>query len=328
MMRRPAFWDRDGLPTRLLTPVARLWTLIGRIRQATNKPSHVRVPVICVGNVTTGGGGKTPTVLALTVRLSAQGWWPHILMRGYGGRLEGPIKVDPDRHSADDVGDEALLLARQATVWIGADRMASAGRAMAEDADILIMDDGLQNPSLTKDLSFLVIDGPAGLGNGRVMPAGPLREPLEDALAKVQAVLVIGDDPHALTTKLAGPGRTVLTGRLKPRPESIVYTDQPVYAFAGIARPEKFFETLEELGAVVVERRAFPDHHRYDPMQIMDMLEEAHGKGAKLVTTRKDWIRLDAETRPLVETVTVDLVFDDTEALDDLLLPLKPHPGL
>ena len=160
------------------------------------------------------------------------------------------------------------------------------------------------------------------------MPAGPLRETLDDALAKVRAVVLIGEDSHGLAQRCAGDGRVVLSGRLQPRPEAMVFDGAPVFAFAGIARPAKFFQTMEQLGAVVLKSRSFPDHHVYDAMEITGMLEEAHTLGARLVTTRKDWMRLDADTRPLVETVAVDLVFDDTEVLDDLLLPLKPHPGL
>ncbi|MBT6205588.1 MAG: tetraacyldisaccharide 4'-kinase [Alphaproteobacteria bacterium] len=326
-MRRPAFWDEGGIMPALLWPFSCIWTLATRHRQASNTAQRAGVPVICVGNVTAGGGGKTPTCIALAERLTSQGWQPHVLSRGYGGRLKGPVKVDPESHTARDVGDEPLLIARHGPVWIGADRLASAARAVADGADLLIMDDGLQNPSLARELVLLVIDGPAGLGNGRVIPAGPLREPLGDALAKTHAVLLVGSDPHRLGERLAASVSPILHADIRPRAGALVFQGEPVYAFAGIARPEKFFATLNDLGAVVLKTRSFPDHHVFDPMTVTTMLEEAVAMGARLVTTEKDWVRLDAATRPLVEPVPVDMVFADTGALDDVVLAHCSQPA-
>ncbi len=326
-MRRPAFWDGDGAASRLLSPLAALWTAGSRWHQAAVRPARVRAPVICVGNATAGGGGKTPAAIALAERLAARGWRPHVLSRGHGGRLGGPLKVDPGRHAARDVGDEPLVLARHADVWIGADRVRSARNAVASGADILIMDDGLQNPSLAKDLSILVVDGPHGFGNGRVMPAGPLREPVDDAVARCRAVAIVGEDRHRLAERLAGGGRAILHAAFQPTAEALAFQGEPVYAFAGIARPGKFFATLEDLGAVVLQTRSFPDHHVFDPLAITGMLEEAHRMGARLVTTEKDWMRLDPETRPLAEPAPVRLAFRDPEALDGLLAPLESRSG-
>ncbi|MBC6441090.1 MAG: tetraacyldisaccharide 4'-kinase [Rhodospirillales bacterium] len=327
-MKRPSFWEHDGLAAHLLSPLSVLWTLGTRWRQASTKPAYIQTPVVCIGNVTAGGASKTPVTAALAERLSAQGWRPHILSRGYGGRLRGPVRVDPDRHSARDVGDEPLLLARHAHVWVGADRVRSAARAMADDAEILLMDDGLQNPQLTKDLSLLVIDGPWGLGNGRVMPAGPLREPLADATARCRVAVIVGEDRQGFACPLAAAGLVVLHAQIEPVAEALAFQGEPVYAFAGIARPGKFFATLESIGADVRHTRSFPDHHVFHPMLVTRMLEDAHAMGARLVTTEKDWLRLDAETRPLAEPVRVSLVFREPEKLDDLLLPLRSHSGL
>ena len=328
MMRAPQFWETGGVLAWALSPAAAIWTAVVRWRRATQQPERVRIPVVCIGNVTVGGAGKTPTTIAITNRLAAQGWWPDILSRGYGGKEIGPVKVDPEQHSAADVGDEPLLLARYGDVWVGADRMASAVRALADEADILIMDDGLQHLSLKQDLSILVIDGPWGLGNGRVMPAGPLREPLGDALERCKAVVIIGEDRHGMAERVAGHMTAVLHADLKPKPETMALEGVPVHAFAGIARPEKFFETLRQAGAVVQMTRSFPDHQVLDPMVVMEMLETATQDGARLVTTEKDWVRLDADTRTLAEPVGVELVFRDWDKLDDLLFSLRSHPGL
>lgn len=197
--------------------------------------------------------------------------------------------MDPDLHSAADVGDEPLMLANHVDVWVGRDRAAIAVRALADDADIVVMDDGLQNLTLKQDLSILVIDGPYGIGNGRVMPAGPLRESLHDALERCQAVVIIGEDRHGMAEKVAGHVPHVLHADLRPRAQALTLQGEPVHAFAGIARPEKFFETLRELGTVVRKTYSFADHHVFDPMVVMAMLEEATMDSARLVTTEKDW---------------------------------------
>lgn len=318
-MRAPEFWESGGAASLALLPAACAWALAGRLRRALTRPWRAGVPVICVGNPVAGGGGKTPLVLAIAHRLTAMGWTPHVLSRGYGGRLKGPLRVDPRRHTAREVGDEPLLIARQGPVWIGADRAASARAAVEGGADVLVMDDGFQNPGLAKDLSILAVDGAWGLGNGRVMPAGPLREALGDGLARADAVVIIGEDRHGLGPRLGAPGRPVLAARLVPPPEAVAMQGEPIYAFAGIARPEKFFATLEAQGAVLVGRRAFADHHDYDPLEIMDMVEAAHRAGARLMTTEKDHVRLDADARPMVDALPVSLELADTAALDALL---------
>ena len=318
-MRAPEFWERGGWPALALAPLGCLWALGGRLRRRLARPQRVGVPVVCVGNLVAGGGGKTPLAIALARRLAAMGRKPHVLSRGYGGRLKGPLRVDLQRHGARDVGDEPLLIARHVPVWSGADRVASARAAIAAGADVLVMDDGFQNPHLAKDLCLVALDGGFGLGNGRIMPAGPLREPVADGLARADALVVIGADRHGMADRLAAPGRRVLPAVLRPPADAVVLDGAPVWAFAGIARPAKFFATLEEQGAIVLGRRCFPDHHRFDALEIMAMVEAAHGQGARLVTTEKDWVRLDADSRMMVDALPVRLEFADPGALDTLL---------
>ncbi len=317
MMREPAFWERDGLTARTLQPLAGVWTAATRLRRTAMRPWRAPVPVLCIGNVTVGGGGKTPAARALADRLSSRGWRPHILSRGFGGHLCGPVTVDPERHTSHDVGDEPLLLARHAPVWVARNRARAAAAAIRAGADILVMDDGLQNVHLARTLSFLVVDGPRGFGNAKVLPAGPLREPLADALSRAGTAVIVGDDPHGLAGALADDGLCVLHARLEA--DRIPGDGLPLFAFAGIARPGKFFATLEEHGAHVVRTRSFADHHRHDPMVVTAMFEEANALGAKLVTTEKDWVRLDEATRPLAEPVPVRMVFREEGLLDALI---------
>ena len=317
MMREPAFWESDGPTAQVLLPIAGVWTAATRLRRRAARPWRAPVPVLCVGNVTVGGGGKTPAVRALADQLSSRGWQPHILSRGFGGRHAGPVTVDPERHTSRDVGDEPLLLARHAPVWVARNRARAAAAAVGAGADILVMDDGLQNVHLARTLSFIVIDGPRGFGNAKVLPAGPLREPLADALSRAGTVVIVGDDHHRLEGMLADEGLCVLHARLEVGP--IPGDGLPLFAFAGIARPAKFFATLEEHGADVVKTRSFADHHRYDPMTVTAMFEEANALGARLVTTEKDWVRLDEETRPLAEPVPVTMVFREEGSLDALI---------
>lgn len=280
------------------------------------------VPVICCGNVTVGGTGKTTLVLDLAGLLSRAGIAAHILTRGYRGRLSGPVRV-AERHGTAEVGDEALLLAATAPTWIGADRAASARAAVAAGAEALLMDDGLQNPTLEKSFSFIVIDGGIGFGNGRVLPAGPLREPIAAAAGRADAAALIGGDECGARALL--PARLpVLTARLVPGPGAAGLKGRRVLGFAGIARPSKFFATLEEAGAIVAGRRAFPDHHVFREGELAGLFAEAGRLGAVPVTTAKDAARLSPANRGRVTVLGVSLVWDDPGALGALLAPLLP----
>lgn len=312
----PESWARDGVTARLLQPLAWCYAAAGSARRHLTRAQHAPVPVICVGNLVAGGAGKTPVALSLARRLQQRGLNPHFLSRGYGGALAGPLRVDPSRHGAADVGDEPLLLAAAATTWISRDRVAGACAASAAGAGLLIMDDGFQNPSIAKDLALLVIDGGYGFGNRHVMPAGPLREPIAAGLARADAVILVGEDTSNAASAL---GKTpVLRARLRPT-SGESWRDRPVLAFAGIGRPGKFFATLEEMGARLVGRRGFPDHHPYAEAELRALARDAEAAGAQLVTTEKDAARLTPEWRDRVAVVPIEIDWQDEAALDALL---------
>lgn len=317
-MKPPGFWQSGGWPAAALAPASWLWRLGAGIRSATTTPYLPAVPLICVGNATAGGAGKTPTVLAIAAELLARGRRVGLLSRGHGGHLRGPVQVDPAIHAAGDVGDEPLLLAGLAPTVIARDRAAGARLLEGIGADCIVMDDGLQNPALVPTLSFLVVDGATGVGNGHVIPAGPLREPWDHALEKAGAVVVIGEDRAQVASLVAGR-RPILAARLEPAPSARELRDRRVYGFAGIGRPEKFRETLRDLGAEVVGFEAFDDHHPYQPLEIMALVERAVARDAMLVTTAKDAARLPADARAMVTVVEVSLAWGDPEAVGSLL---------
>jgi tetraacyldisaccharide 4'-kinase len=323
-MRAPDFWHHDAgrLAPRLLAPLSAVFHAAARLRARTVTPWRAPVPVICVGNLTVGGAGKTPTVLALADRLQAAGLRVGCLSRGYGGALRGPVQVDPARHTAADVGDEPLLLAAAAPSWIARDRKDGARVAVAEGVDVLILDDGLQNPALVHDIVFVVVDAGYGFGNGRLLPAGPLREPIDEGLRRAAAVVLIGDDRRRLGAALSARV-PVLRAQLVPDDAALRLKGQKVLAFAGIGRPAKFFDTLEQLGAELVARVEFADHHPYTPDDAMRLVESAQRLGASPVTTAKDFVRLPKDSRRMVTAVHVHLRFDEPERLAQLLEPMR-----
>lgn len=317
-MRAPEFWAEDGALAALLAPLGAGYDLAGRLRRSFAHPVSVGIPVVCVGNLVAGGAGKTPVVLALVEAFAGRGRAVHCLTRGYGGRSPGPRRVDPAHDSATAVGDEALLLARAAPCWVARNRIAGARAAAEAGAQVVVMDDGFQNPTLAKDLSLIVVDGAYGFGNRRVMPAGPLRESAARGLARADAVVLLGSDECNLAPRL-GARLPLITARLEPRPGSERLAGRKVLAFAGIGRPQKFFETLAGLGAEVVGTRAFADHHPYHEAEIRELLARAESLGALPVTTEKDAARLAPEARQGIETLAVAVVWDDPAALGALL---------
>ncbi len=312
-MRAPDFWLRESWPARLLAPAAALYDLAGRWSAQIATPFKAPVPVICVGNLTAGGTGKTPIALAIGAHLLARGRRPVFLTRGYGGTERGPLLVEPSRHRAHEIGDEPLLLAGRAPTIVARDRAAGARFAVQAGADAIVMDDGLQNPGLAKSLAIVVVDGETGFGNRRVIPAGPLRETLARGLARGDLFIVMGEDPHALAAELSRHG-PVLRGRLEPEPAPQLRGARCL-AFAGIGRPAKFFATIEALGAEIVERVALPDHHRYRDGEVERLIARAQALGARAVTTAKDAIRLSASLRAQLAIVDVGAVFDAPEDL-------------
>ena len=323
-MRAPAFWaaERGGTAAAALAPLSWLHRLAAQARAGLVRPVRASVPVICVGNFTAGGAGKTPTVLAVCALLADEGIRPHILTRGHGGRARGPLRVDPARHDARAVGDEALLLARAAPTWLCRDRRAGAAAAATAGAPLLLMDDGMQTPGLAKDLCLAVVDGGAGFGNGRLLPAGPLREPLARGLGRAHAVVLVGPDRHGALAALGPLAVPVVEATLVPGEEIRTLRDRPVVAFAGIGRPQKFFETLADAGCTVIARHAFADHHRYTPREIAAIIDYAKERDAVPVTTEKDHVRLPPEARAMVRTLPVSLAWRDPAELRALLAPL------
>ncbi len=318
----PAFWRHGGgtvLP-RLLWPASRV-VQAATARRVARPGWRAPVPVVCCGNAGVGGAGKTTVALDLAARLQADGLAVHLLTRGHGGRAHGPLRVDPARHTARDVGDEALLLAACAPTWVGADRAASARLAVAAGAHLLLMDDGLQNSTLRQDCALLVVDGAAGFGNGRVLPAGPLREPASTAASRAAACVLIGDDLTG-AQRLLPPALPVLRAHLTPGPQLAGLAGRRVLAFAGIARPAKFFDMLADAGAAPVARLAYADHHVFSRRELAAILTEAARLGAQAVTTPKDFARIPAGWRAGISQVGVSLQWDDLGMLDGVLEPL------
>lgn len=322
-MRAPGFWHRPpGLAARLLSPLGALYAGATRRRLARGNPVDPGVPVICVGNINAGGTGKTPTVIALMQRLSDRGIAAHVLSRGHGGSAEGPLRVDERAHAAAEVGDEPLLMAAFGPVWVGRDRVATAQAAVAAGAQALILDDGFQNPALVKTLSIVVVDAVLGFGNGRCIPAGPLREPVAAGMARADLLLSVGHErAQAAFRESWGGAITVphVTGVLEPLPTGMEWRGTPFLAFAGIGHPDKFFATLRGLGATLVETVALSDHQPLTPAILARLERDAALHGAQIVTTEKDAVRLPQEWRRRVLTLPVRMTFADPAALDAAL---------
>ena len=329
-MREPRFWARDVDPRSreaaplmrlLLTPLAWIYSEITHRRIARAEPLKVRSVVICVGNLTAGGVGKSPIVAALRDDLEQKTQLRvATLSRGYKGKLKGPLKVDPELHTAEDVGDEPIMLAQSGESWIGADRAATGQQMSNDGVDIIIMDDGHQNPSLHKDLSLVVVDASSGFGNGHVIPKGPLREPVDEGLARADAIVVMGygSPPDEITKSSLPKFNAVLTASETP-------PQKPYVAFAGIGRPEKFFDTLRALDVDVRDAVPFPDHHNYSSGDLSYLRKLAADSEATLITTDKDLARLKNDARHGIVTLPVEIVFDDRADLDKLLADvIKP----
>jgi tetraacyldisaccharide 4'-kinase len=326
-MRPPEFWradvsGRDAVVVlrMALAPVSWAYAWEAARRQSAIKPRHAPVPVVCIGNFTVGGGGKTPVARAVRALL---GEGAHTLSRGYGGRLAGPLRITPDME-AREVGDEPLLHAADGPAWIARDRVAGALAAAGAGAHAIVMDDGFQNPALAKDLSIVVVDPAYGVGNGQVFPAGPLRERLQAGLQRADAIVLLGAPAlaaqHEQLEWLAhfhGPVLRAALAPAGPKPEG------KLVAFAGLARPEKFFDTLSALGAEVEDAVPYPDHHPYNDENLDFLTRLAEERGARLITTEKDAARLSPQWRARVATLPVIARFEDEGALAALLAPIR-----
>lgn len=314
MIHSPSFWSRAGWESYLLSPLSGAIAAV-TARRIARIGWQAPVPVICCGNATIGGAGKTTLALDLACRLKARGIAAHILLRGYRGARKAPRRVDRG-DSVTITGDEALLLAEVAPTWTGADRAKSARGAIAAGAEVLLMDDGLQNPSLEKTLSALVVSGATGFGNGCVLPAGPLREHVETAASRCRVAVLIGPDINGAAVRLP-PMLTVLRADLVQGDEIFELKGRPVLAFTGIAIPDKFFTALERVGVKLVGREAFADHHVFTPEELTRLHESAKARNAVLVTTPKDAVRLPAGVP--VNVIGVRLVWRVEAAIEALL---------
>jgi tetraacyldisaccharide 4'-kinase len=324
--REPDFWWRPGSGS-LLAPVGAVYGAVATLRmQSTGRKTGL--PVVCLGNLTVGGAGKTPAAIAVAQLLHAAHQRPFFLSRGYGGALAGPVRVNPALHRARDVGDEPLLLARLAPTIVARDRVAGAKFAQFAGAGVVVMDDGLQNASLAKDLAIVVVDGRRGIGNGRVIPAGPLRAPLGVQLARAQALVVVGEvgNAAAVLDRARLRHMAIFHARLEPDRNVIAAIGRrEVLAFAGIGDPEKFFATLAAAGVAVADRASFPDHHHYTAAQAQNLMARAQAKALMLVTTEKDLVRMAGE--PHLEALAartsplpVRLVIEEQDLFRDTLL--------
>jgi tetraacyldisaccharide 4'-kinase len=318
-MRAPGFWMRDGILPRLLSPASAVYAAAAA-RRLRRPGWRAPVPVLCCGAATVGGAGKTPLALDLGARLLRAGRCVAFVSRGYGRRGTVPRRVHPGQDSAEAVGDEPLLLAALAPTYVAADRAAAARLAVAEGADGLVMDDGLQNPGLEKTLSLLAVDHAVGFGNGRVLPAGPLREPVARAARRCQAAVLIGMDRTAPLRGLPDD-LPILYAALLPQPLPVLQ-EQSVFAFAGIARPQKFLASARQAGARIAGWRGFPDHHAYRPSELRRLAATAAASGSILLTTAKDAVRLPPDFAAGVTVLRVDLVWRDAAAPDRLLAGL------
>ncbi len=323
MRTAPDFWGREpGLTADLLLPIGAAWDAAGRLRRALARPYRPPVPVICVGNLVAGGAGKTPVALALAAHLSAHGIAAHVVTRGYGGRLAGPVRVDPARHDAAAVGDEALLLASRAPCWVARARAEGVAAAVAAGAKAILLDDGFQNPTVAATLALIVVDAVYGFGNRRVMPGGPLRESLRRGLARADGVVLLATEGETC------PHRPIAADASRPIVPAVLtavdgtrLAGSRAVAFAGIGRPEKFFATVRGLGAELVATRRFPDHHPFRFNEIAELHRSAARENARLVTTAKDYVRVPPAARAGIEVLEVEVRWPDLAALDGLLGP-------
>jgi tetraacyldisaccharide 4'-kinase len=313
-MKTPGFWQSPNLLSDALLPLSFAYDFGRRLRRAVTMPQSLPIPVLCIGNLTAGGAGKTPVALHIGRLLKTRGINAFFLSRGYGGAMRGPVLVSPLKHTARQVGDEPLLLSRILPTVVAKDRLLGARFAIECGAKAIVMDDGLQNPTLTKTLSLVVIDGGYGFGNGRLLPAGPLREPAGEGLKRAQAIIVIDAAADAPLPQ----GAMVLHAKTRIE-NAAAFSGKTLFAFCGIARPEKFFASLRALGATLAGNVSFADHHAYTAADMAALAARAEAAQALLVTTEKDAVRLPEVFRSQMAVAEMALAFDQEDALARLI---------
>lgn len=308
-MKTPKYWQSNSLISKILMPLGWVYGSATQLRIKLKTSAKTNVPVICIGNITAGGTGKTPVSISIAKMLETEMYHPFFVSRGYGGKLQD-VMVNNKKHSAREVGDEPLLLSKQAPVIVNANRHEGAQRAVSEGADVIIMDDGFQNPGLHKDLSFLVFDGHYGIGNGKIMPAGPLRETLEDGIKRADAVIILGKDKHNLAQRCGLPTFFAHTEAVQT-----TLNNQDVLAFAGIGHPQKFYHTLKQQGFNVIKTIDFPDHHFYSRLELENIISEAKKINAQIYTTGKDFVKIPTLFQKDVNVLDIAVVWDNPDEL-------------
>lgn len=308
-MMTPKYWQNDNIISKLLTPVGFLYGLATKCRINLIKGYKAKIPVICIGNITAGGVGKTPISMALAQMLQQKGMHPYFISRGYGGRLNG-VLVDLKTMTAKDVGDEPMMLATIAPTVVSSNRAKAAQIAEKHGADILIMDDGFQNPSLKKDISFLVFNGEIGISNGKIIPAGPMRESLESGLKRADAIILIGEDKTNICSKI---NKTIFKAHIKEvKPDE---KSEKVLAFAGIGYPQKFYNSLMKCGLTIEKAYNFPDHHFYQKNELKALIKKANKRGLPIYTTLKDYVKIPGKFKEQFKVLHINAIFDEAENL-------------
>jgi tetraacyldisaccharide 4'-kinase len=323
-MRAPEFWypreGRAGVTATLLTPLGWIYGSVTQIKLSFSSSQRVGAKVVCIGNLTAGGTGKTPICLAVNDILTSVGTRTSFLTRGYGGSMDDPTQVSPDLHGFEAAGDEALLLAKAAPTYVSPTRVRGALAATRDGADVIIMDDGFQNPALKKDVSIVVIDGPAGLGNRRMIPAGPLRESVKLGLHRADAIFILGplrEGPEK--DLLEKSGKPIFQAHINVDPRSEVDRDQPVVAFSGIGRPQKFFDTLRKEGFNLLEAVPYPDHHAFSRKDLSWLETLASERNGALITTSKDFVRLPPDFQARTRELPILALFEAPDELESFL---------
>lgn len=313
-MKTPAYWKQKNWTAYLLWPIGELYALATKLKIKYQKSKHVNIPVVCVGNLTAGGSGKTPVALSIMRLMKKKYRNPMFVSRGYGGKLKN-VFVDRQEHTADQVGDEPLLLSRLAPTVINPNRYKAASKAFEEGADAIVMDDGFQNQTLVKDLNFLVFDGESGIGNGFCVPAGPMREKFDNGMKRADAVIILGEDKQNLQTRIMGI--PVFHGKVLPisRPEF----KRNVIAFAGIGRPQKFYDSLLALGADLIATKDFPDHHKYTEEELRELIDFAKSTNSDLYTTTKDYVKIPYHLRADFKILEIGIKWQDEQKLFEFI---------
>ena len=319
MLKAPRFWYKknDTYLSNTLYPLSLLFRFGTKIRNILSRKRTSKLPIICIGNIVVGGAGKTPVAIKLGSLLMKNGYNPHFVSKGYGGIETNNILVK-EWHSAQSVGDESLLLSEIAPTWIGKDRNKSFILAQENGADCIILDDGFQNPSLQKDFSIIVINGEQGFGNKRVIPSGPLRESISRGISRANLIIVIGEITNDVKRKIPST-IPLIHAKFEISKENKIYKNQKVTAFAGIAYPDKFYNSLSEQGAVIEKQISYPDHHIFDENDMLNLAEMANITKSILVTTKKDYVRIPKSYRSLVSTLNGEIIFEDENLLIEIL---------